>query len=405
MPNPNIAALAELTTGTLAWTMTADQVTFHGGRSTADDSSSSALNVDIPTGTNYIQTDKSSIALANKMVVAMGMIYDGNGNRTYSSVTQNGDAMTHLFHSGETNEAMKAHGSADRISMHYRTNPDTHATNELRVAWTPSATAEIMMGMAGYFSNVDQTEPFTKIYRDQRYWGEQNYGFRGPADPINIKTKPGDLCLVWGWTTYRGRFIPRNRDSHTIGAMLSSNESNSKTQSGYFGFFSPSSYEEPFLLEKVQSYQGHSGAISSGATSTTHLFGAANIQSPTTPKTLFTVPANMAVKINSIQIGNPEVPGMYVDLAVTGLPAGTNSIQNASSADVLTVASDPGVVTTTPIARRVKARMQSRENILHQPIWLQAADSLTAKVVCDQNLPEFENRNLDIIISFETVKD
>ena len=73
MANPNIAALTNLATGTLSWTITADQVTLFGsGHATGN--GASPLTGKCPTPTNFrnmggYTDDGSSAAIANTMTL------------------------------------------------------------------------------------------------------------------------------------------------------------------------------------------------------------------------------------------------------------------------------------------------------------------------------------------------
>ena len=402
MANPNIAALANLTVGTLAWTVTSDNVVLHSSRSTMA-GSGSTLTASMLTPLQFTQTGKSAANLANTMVFGACCHQDGNGSTSWSGATQNGDAMAAIVTNLNTADA--AYG---KMGLFYRVNPDKHASTAQDVVFTNSGSVSYpLQGGTAYLSNVDQTTPFSEIHRGQSYYAEYNRYHRGLSSQFNVPTQVGDMVMMFCASTYNGRFQPRNRDSHTVAASYDRNATDSTLNSSYLGFFSPSSYEEPIMIEKAGSYYGHTSSSATGSAEDAHnTYAVVNIQSPRTPKTLFTVPAEMSVKINSIQIANPEVPGMHVDLSVTGLPTGTTSIEDSGgSTDILTVSGTPGTVATTTICKMAKAKITKPVNVLHQPMWLQGGDSLTAKAVCDQNLPEFESRDVDIIISFETVRD
>ena len=151
MANPNVAAITELTMGTLAWELTADQVTHHGS-STASQSgnnSSFQMNMDCP-ATFTPPGAASAITLANKIAVA----FPTYGNLTSSghAATQNGDAMTEL-----TNASFRWSNNYHRTTVWYRTNPDTGSNVPMIMAHSSQWNSALLQG--SYFSNVDQSNP------------------------------------------------------------------------------------------------------------------------------------------------------------------------------------------------------------------------------------------------------
>lgn len=412
MANPNIAALTNLATGTLSWTITADQVTLFGsGHATGN--GGSPLTGKCPTPTNFrnmggYTDDGSSAAIANTMTLCSV----SNLSTTPSGVTQNGDAMTLL------DSAQQFAGGSLTMSHYYRTNPDTSTTTTIGSWGTVPYSIDHVVTLAGYafmgiayFGNVDQTNPFGIVSSgrsEQRSADKVVYSYstyqNNTFDYIRpLKTRVGDLIIGFASGTHFPYFTIADPNARTITGNMDSNASYGTLNGNHMWYIMPNNNFELPQVRKASNYFGHK----------THSWGDygnawysfLNIQSPRTHSELFTVPADKTIKINSIQLINPDVPNMYVDMQIEGLATGNTGILDSGNSSIITVPSSPGSVAVTNLCQAKKATMEKPTNVIEQPIWLGAGDKLTAKVVCNDNSPQFYRKNCDILISFEVVND
>ena len=380
--------------GTLAWELTSDQVTHHGSGMGQKEGTNNTFTINMPVPSTFIPPGAgSAITLANTILVAIPTNSAQVGG-TYSAA-QNGDAMTEL-----PNAVFRWANNTHRTTVWYRTNPDKGSSVSLNMGTQSGYNFNSALLQAGYFSNVDQTNPFSVISQGERVMHQRHRYSKHNFMYQPVPTQIGDLILVCAQGEYDQMWNIRNRGAHTICGVANHNDTDYHVNSGMFWYITPSSYEEHMLVEGHNAYQGHTSGSSSSVYAY-KCFSVMNLQSPRTMTTLFTVPSGAVIKLNNVYIEDPEVSGMHVSLQVDGLPTGTTGILNASGTKII---NSEGTIATTNICRFTKARSREPRSVLEKPIYMVEGDVLKAKAVCDEAYPEYEGRKVKVVVNFEVIK-
>jgi hypothetical protein len=397
MANPNIAAISELHVGTLGFNLKTNGVTFLHPRLNA---SGTTTSWDHPVATSIY-----GYTAANFLVLC-AQSYDSG--RSTTGIEYNWEAMTKIYGSSEVES------SQQRGALYYRVGPDI-GNYDVQATMGGSGNFSSISSM---FCNVDQTNPLKTfdgaIYQTSRAstGGMGKYPFdaggtSGWTSGVLDERMEGPTAQLWN-------MMDQACEPGDIGIFTGHNDE------GYGGYIGgPNTH----LIAHTQGSSGHRDSsqqfiispdggkniVTNGRFS--HFMGGKKngnsdgqivsliiLQSSRTEDTLFECPADRVLKINSIMATNPEIANTFVNVSLAGLGAVNDT---AGSAAVTPTGNDASV----RIAQGVRVPMGKAVELLERPIYMVEGDSLTANAKTTGFMPHDNQRDVDIVVSFESMED
>ena len=417
MANPNVSAMSELTLGTLAWTITADQVSVHyGGAYQRMNGGYNDAQMSFKTlGTANSRTGKTT-TIPNQFMFGWGT---GQDNSDYavddSAMTWNEGSTTSMtqIQDSNTNEYLvtKWESSDSTHSFgYYLLNPNnTTGSSGANVHFTPDSGNSMQQNvgvMAGFFGNVDQTNPFSEVHAGYPWWSTASNKKQSSAPMHSIPTQIGDCILIVGESSGMSRINKGHMGIHNLCEVFAYSVSYSNWNSSGIVYQTPKSYSEFVNPQWMTGTYKIGGYDYWSYYENHHNWTILNLQSPRTKTKLFTVPTGKIIKLNKLWVTNPTYTGMFASIDIEGLPSGTGGILDSNDTAVIDLTGSNGTasVGTTPIAKMLRAKAKNNVPALNQPVYLTEGMSLSAKVVCDENYPYLLSETAQIVADFEVVQ-
>lgn len=419
MANPNISAMTELTLGTLAWTITADQVAVMWG--TAYNRGGGGYETAEPrvrTLNTYYSRSGRTTTVPNQLLVNWGTGHDANDFTTTDSVAKypgsSGDDGTLLQDSNTNEYCVQKHfySRTGHSFVHYWKDADfSNATGSSDRMYFKPDNGNSMDNNVGcvtaYFGNVDQTTPFGTVHAGYPWWSNAGQTMQTVQPHHSIPTQIGDCILLCFAGTHMSKVNLGHMGMHQIAEMmtvgsgtysyLTTNSMSYKTPKSYSEFIAPSNNVATYQVGGYD-YWSYAGG--------SYGYTVLNLQSPRTKTKLFTVPSGKIIKLNNLWIANPTVSGMFASIDIEGLPSGTGGILDSAGLPVITLTGADGTasVGTVPLAQQLRAKSMGTVPALQQPLFLTEGMSISAKVVCDENYPYLLSETAQIVADFEVVQ-
>jgi len=418
MANPNVSAMSELTIGTLAWTITADQVAVMWGTAWQRGAGGyEEARPDVRTSNTYNSRSGKTTVVPNQLLVNWGSGHDGSDYPIDDSVCKypgsSGDDAT-LLQDSNTGEYCVQKWSSSNYAhnfLHYWKDADftNYSTEDNRVYFKPddgNSMDQNVGAVTGYFGNVDQTTPFGTVHAGYPWWSTANEALQSVQPHHSIPTQIGDCILLCFAGSHFNRVNLGHMGMHSIAEFLDMNVTYYHMTTNAMHYKTPKSYSE-FIAPSL-----HTATYEVGGANYWSYYASQsawtilNLQSPRTKTKLFTVPSGKIIKLNNLWIANPTVSGMFASIDIEGLPSGTGGILDSSGSAVidLTGADGTASVATVPIAQQLRAKSMGKVSALEQPLFLTEGMSVSAKVVCDENYPYLLSETAQIVADFEVVQ-